>query len=76
MSQGAFPSSGHAAGDNASMRLAELFGRIAEVRAELRSLFGADPETLERVRRDLNRIEAEASLLRAESSMPVRRSGH
>jgi hypothetical protein len=75
ISHGAFPSFGNDSDDNLSMLLAELFGGIAELRAELRSLLGADWEDLERFQRELNRIESGARLLRL-SVLMVKSSGH
>jgi len=60
--------------DGLSMRLAEVFGGITELRSELASLFGVDPEELKRFRRELNRIEAEAYRIRLESLL--RDDGH
>lgn len=63
--------------DDVFVLLAEVFGGIAELQTELRSLPEADPDDLKRLWRELNRIEAEACLLRAESLMRVvDRSGH
>ena len=59
-----------------SVLLADVFSGIAELRDELATLFEADRNDVMRLRRELNRIEAEARALRAESLMHVERSGH
>jgi hypothetical protein len=73
---GGFPSFGNESDDTLSMLLIDLFGGIAELRAEVESLLGADARDVEKFRRELNRIEAEACVLRAASLMRFARSGH